>query len=215
MINDEQLRTIAVRDLQQQPGFDEREMRVHVDHRVVTFSGFVASFAQKYALVRAVKHVEGVRVVADELQVDSDPPNVQRRPNIGPAVSTALRWEPEVPATVTAVVENAWVTLGGSVDWEYQKAAAERAIQRLTNVAGILNLIAVRPARDVTNEISRSIFRALRGVRGDTRVRIEAEDGHVTLRGRVRDTKQRLDAERAAWTARGVTEVEDLPEIAP
>jgi osmotically-inducible protein OsmY len=46
---------------------------------------------------------------------------------------------------IKVTVKNGWVTLEGSVDWQYQKELAESAVKKLKGVIGIINNIEVRP----------------------------------------------------------------------
>lgn len=60
-----------------------------------------------------------------------------------------LQWSLRVPAdSIEVTVENRWVTLRGTVDWRYQRAAAESAVRELGGVCGVTNLIRVRPHAD-------------------------------------------------------------------
>jgi osmotically-inducible protein OsmY len=108
-------------------------------------------------------------------------------------------------------VENGWITLSGTLEWKYQKDAAERAVRYLIGVKGVSNMIQVLPRAVSTRDVSRKIKAALhRGVERDAeRITVEAADGHVTLKGTVRSLAERLDAEAAAWAAPGVMSVED------
>ena len=57
-------------------------------------------------------------------------------------------------------VENGWVTLAGSVDWQYQRVAAESAVRGLSGVVTVENLIDVTPRvapRDVKQKDSRRL----------------------------------------------------------
>ena len=47
------------------------------------------------------------------------------------------------------------------------------------------------------------------------KVLVETQNGKVTLRGDVRSWSERQEAERTAWSAPGVTQVDNLIMIAP
>ncbi len=107
-------------------------------------------------------------------------------------------------------VENGWLTLQGSVDWNYQKAAAESAVRTLIGVRGVINEIKIAPrvsAGSVRDKIEAALKRSAE--LDATKVQVEAADHKVTLSGTVRSWVERQDAERAAWNAKGVSQVDN------
>ena len=211
MKSDTQLHKDIVDELRWDPRVKEAEIAVSAKDGVVTLTGAVETYAQKYAAERVVERVAGVRAVADDLHVRIPGSFVRSDTDIAHAVVDALRWDTEVPDDkLTVKVESGWVTLKGEVPWQFQKSSAERAARYLAGVKGIANLITVKPAVSPV-EVKAKIEAALkRNAELDAkRITVETIDSKVILKGSVRSWAERNDAERAAWAAPGVKEVDD------
>jgi osmotically-inducible protein OsmY len=211
MKTDTQLHRDIVDELKWEPNVNDAEVGVAVKGGVVTLTGKVGSYAQKYAAERVIERVSGVRAIADDLQVRIPGDKARSDTEIAHAVLQALQWDVEVPDDkLTVKVENGFVVLEGKTDWYYEKAAAERAVRYLTGVKGVINRIHVAPKASTT-EVKSKIESALkRSAELDAkRITVETSGDRVTLRGYVRSWAERKDAENAAWAAPGVKEVDD------
>jgi osmotically-inducible protein OsmY len=218
MKTDQQLQQDVLDELKWEPSVREAEIAVSVKDGVVTLAGYVDSFAQKYAAVRAAERVNGVTAVADTLLVRLPSSHERTDTAIAHAVVNALRWDIEVPDDkIKARVEGGWITLDGEVEWQYQKEAAERAVRYLTGVKGVTNLIRVKPAPVSTYAVTERIKDALRRTaeREAEDIAVEVEDGLVTLRGTVHSYTEKREAERAVWNAPGVSVVDDRLLVSP
>jgi len=136
--------------------------------------------------------------------------------DIAQAALNALKWDVSVPNDAIKVkVAQGWITLEGKVDYKFQQTAAEDAVQNLTGVTGVSNLISIKSATalsDVKLKIENALKRAAELDGEDIDVEV---DGHkVTLKGNVNSWAERDEAERAAWSAPGVWDVDDQLEIA-
>jgi osmotically-inducible protein OsmY len=218
MKTDKELMRDVQDELTWEPSIRDAEIGIAVKDGVVTLSGYVDTFAEKYQAERVVEKVSGVRAIADDLKAKVPLSLKRTDTEIAHSVVNALRAHIQVPDDkIKAKVEEGWVTIEGDVEWQYQKSAAENAVRYLGGVVGVMNLIAVKPKRASPFEVSQKIKDALRrnAELDADRITVEAADGKVTLKGWVRSYAERRDAERAAWAAPGVTSVDDRISINP
>jgi osmotically-inducible protein OsmY len=129
-------------------------------------------------------------------------------------VTAELLWDAAVNSTnVGVAVKDGIVTLGGTVDTFLQKHAVERAARRVGGVRGIAVDLEVRlaPGHKRTDaEIAQAVLHTLRwhSLVPDDKVKVEVENGWVTLTGEVDWRYQLMSAEhcvRPLIGVRGVT----------
>jgi osmotically-inducible protein OsmY len=180
---------------------------------VVTLYGFVSSYMEKEAAEKAAKRVQGVRAVANDLQIK---PTFSRTDSeIARDIVQNMAHHIFLPAhKIKMTVRNGCVTLEGFVDWRYQKMLAEDSAKKVKGVIGLRNKIAVKPvvaAVNVRNMIEEALKRnAAIDARG---VKVQTDGAHVKLSGKVRSWTEKEEADQAAWCAPGVWSVDNQIEV--
>ncbi|PZQ77281.1 MAG: OsmY domain-containing protein [Variovorax paradoxus] len=217
MKTDAQLKADVEAELAWDPSINANHVGISVTAGVVTLSGHLDTYAEKFAIERAVQQVRGVRAVAIELDVRLAPGHKRSDTEIAEAADRALAWQSELPAdTVKVRVENGWITLSGQVDWDFQRRVALRAVRSLTGVLGVSNNLTLKPAATPA-EVSGLIRQALERQALDeaNRIRVAVSGNKATLSGSVHSWAERAVAQRAAWSAPGVTSVQNDLNVAP
>lgn len=209
MKSDTEMRQDVLDELSFDPSVSSENIAVSVADGVVTLSGFVPSFADKYAAEKAAFRVAGVKAVAEEIEVKLPGTSMRSDQEIAKAAADAVRWNVSLPSTIQISVEDGIVILRGDVDWQYQRDAATSAVRYITGVRQVKNHLAIhqRPQpTDIKNRIEQALVRSAEA--DAKRIRVATVNGKVTLTGKVRSQAELQDAKWAAWAAPGVTAVE-------
>ena len=211
MTSDHEIEQDVKDELEWDPDLDATDIAVAVKDGVVTLTGFVRSYIDKYEAEAAVKRVAGVRGVANDIEVRL--PTSDRRPDPEIARDAVAAIRSQLPVSwekIKVVVKDGWVNLEGEAQWQYQRQTAENAVRRLKGVKGVTNLIQLKP-RTEPSEIKRKIQEAFRrnAEIDANRITVHTNGGEVVLEGRVKAWIEREEAERVAWSAPGVTKVDN------
>ena len=213
---DEQIQREVLAELAFDPRVRASEIGVIVKEGVVTLTGWVDSYAKRWAAEEAAHRVRGVRAVANDIEVRLPGAAERTDADIAAAAVRALEWDALVPlGQLDITVSKGWVTLRGEVEWHHQKEDAERVVRRLQGVRGVSNLIVVR-TRAQPEELKRKIEEALvRSAETDAqRITVEVQGAKVVLKGTMRAWAEQRAAERIAWSAPGVREVDNRITVA-
>ncbi len=206
----------VIDELEFEPSVNAAHIGVSVRDGVVTLSGHVESYVEKFAAEHAARRVRGVKAIAQELEVRLRFEHKTDDDEIAARAVRFLDWDVAIPpGRISVKVEHGIVTLNGTVDWAYQRAEAEYDVRKLTGVKGVINDIMVVPITNV--EDVRAKIRAALERNAEVEassITVSVAEGKVTLGGRVKAWTEREAAERAAWSAPGVRQVEDHIELA-
>jgi len=211
---DQELQNSVLAELKWDAQVQPNEIGVIVKDGVVTLTGWVDSYLKKWAAEEAALRVTGVKAVANDIEVRLA--NERTDGDIAAAAARALEWDASIPPDkVQATVAKGWVTLKGQVEWQYQGEEAENVVRRLAGVRGVTNLIVVKP-RVKPEELKKKIEDALvRNAQIDAdRIKVEIVGTKAILKGAVRAWAEKKEAERVAWSAPGITEVDNQVSIA-
>ncbi len=211
MFDDSKLKDAVIAELKWEPSVNSAHIGVTAKNGVVTLMGHVESYIEKSAAETAASRVKGVKAVAEEIEVRLSFDIKKADDDIAAAALSRLFWNSSVPKDAIKIkVEKGWVTLTGTVEWNYQKSNAYQDIRWLRGVVGVSNNIAIKTKVD-TSSISSDIDHALhRSWFFDPQtIFVTAEGGNVKLTGDVETYNDRQVAGMTAWAAPGATSVEN------
>ncbi len=211
-MNDKQLRQRVVDELDFDPAIDATNIGVAAENGVVTLSGHVPNYAQKWAAERAAWRAKGVKAIAEELQVRLGSDGKHKDDEIAHRALNVLAWNVMVPDdSIHVKVQDGWVTLTGTVQWNFQREAAVAAIRRLSGISGVYNQVTLTPATrpaDVKQRIADALKRHAEVEANQINIRV-LDGGMVDIEGGVGNWDERQAVMRAAWSAPGVRAVTD------
>jgi osmotically-inducible protein OsmY len=223
MKSDVDLQRDVLGELDWEPSVDASQIGVTAREGVVTLTGHVTTQSEKHTAEKLTTRVHGVKAVANEIEVRPSHSHLRDDEHIAAAAVHALQWHDKVPKDrIQVVVREGWITLEGTVDYRFEKEAAERAVRHLIGARGVTSRILVGPAqrepgRRSADQIKVEIEDALRrsAIVNSQKITVEVNDDTVILTGDVRSRTEHDAVERIAWTAHEIAQVENCITITP
>jgi len=216
MKTDSQLQSDVREELKWEPQVTASQIGVQVKDGVVTLSGEVSSFAEKWNAESAAQRVSGVNALAVDLKVKLSELGGRSDADIARSAENVLSWSTTVPqSSVKVMVENGFITLTGDVDWQFQRLAAAASVRFLQGVTGVSDQIAIKPTLRVSavrGDIETALKRT--AVADAKNIHVEVDGSDVTLTGKVQSWAERETATTSAWGTPGVRSVIDKMTLA-
>lgn len=211
MNDDRQLQHDVLQELAADPSVNAEKIGVSVSGAIVSLSGKVESFYEKWQAEKAAQRVLGVQGLTVAIDV-AIPSNRQRTDeDIARSAQTVLGWNAALPKdSVKVMVENGWVTLRGELGWNFQREIAEKAVSELIGVKGVTNQIDLKPhvsGVHVKDKIDEAIKR--QAVIDAQKISVKVDGGKVTLEGTVSNWAERDVIKHAVWSIAGVQSLVD------
>jgi osmotically-inducible protein OsmY len=198
------------------PKVDNAAIAVSADDGAVSLRGTVGSLREKREAKNAAQRVYGVLSVDNQLQVRLLDDARRADADLRGDVLQALALDSLVPRSVDAKVDDGFVTLNGTVDWQFQRDEADNVASNIVGLLDVYNEIGIKNPTPNAFDVKDSIKKALKrnaGIDGDG-LSVATSNGTVTISGTVRSWAEHDEAIDAAWAAPGVTSVRDGMVIA-
>lgn len=215
MKNNETLQQDVEDAIKWEPSLHAAEIGVIVKNGVVTLTGTVDSYTKKLEAEHAIRNVAGVQAVVQKIDVKLSSSAVKTDEDIATAALSALRNNWSVPdRDIRVKVENGWLYLDGNLQWNYQRDAAERSVEDLTGVKGVINNLTIKAdSHDkVEQKLVEDALKRHWSINAD-HIRVKVSGTNVTLTGTVGSLYQKKEAGRIAWKTPGVYSVDNKLEV--
>jgi osmotically-inducible protein OsmY len=193
------------------PKVDSAAIAVSADDGKITLRGTTGSLREKREAKKAAQRVYGVTSVDNQLQVKLMNDQKRADADLRGDVLQALMLDGLVPSTVDAKVDDGFVTLSGTAEWQYQRDEAEYVAANIVGVLDVYDEIELTYSTPKAGDVEESIKKAFKrnaSLDADD-IFVTTDNGTVTINGTVSSWAEHDEAIDAAWAAPGVTSVRD------
>jgi len=198
------------------PKVDNTAVAVSADDGKITLRGTVGSLREKREAQKAAQRVFGVISVHNELQVRLMTDGKRGDAELRGDVLQALMLDSIVPKSVDAKVDDGFVTLTGTANWQYQRDEADFVASNIVGTLDVYDEIELMHPTPDRGDVEKSIKKAFKrnaALDADD-LDISTDNGSVTVKGTVSSWAEHDEAIDAAWAAPGVTSVHDHMTVA-
>jgi osmotically-inducible protein OsmY len=193
------------------PKVDSSAIAASAHDGKITLRGTVGSLREKREAQKAAQRVFGVISVDNQLQVKLMNDDKRADAELRGDVLQALMLDSIIPKTVDAKVDDGFVTLTGTANWQYERDEAEFVASNIVGTLDVFDEIELDYPTPNTGDVKESIKKAFKrnaALDADD-LRLSTSNGTVTVKGKVSSWAEHDEAIDAAWAAPGVTSVND------
>jgi osmotically-inducible protein OsmY len=212
MRTDSKIKEDVIDELIWDPMLRMDNIDVDVKNQIVTLSGTVDSFCKRSLAENAARRILGVKEVELIIGITlSGTENPTDDDEITLAILNILKWNVLVPhSKIKTNIKNGFVTFEGEVQWGYQKTAVYNSVKNVFGITGIINNIKIaselKPC--YTKEKICGAFKRSATIDAEN-IEVEIKGAKIILNGTAYSWCEKEDAEKAAFSAQGITEVEN------
>src|SRR5262249_22066463 len=160
MSYNDDLATSVGDELYWDPKVDSASIAASPDDGKITLRGTVGSLREKREAQKAAQRVYGVISVDNKLQVKLMNDDRRADAELRGDVLQALMLDGLVPSTIDAKVDDGFVTLTGTAEWQYQREEANFVAANIVGALDVFDEIELEPLGPKAGDVQESIEQA-------------------------------------------------------